>query len=124
MQDSQNNRSEPMDTTHHKSGHKKLAFVASTVDTAMAAKAELEQLYGSVSIEEADIVVALGGDGLMLQTLHETMKAGSSIYGMHQGSLGFLMNDYRAQGLHERLASAETNIIHPLQMRVFRLRRQ
>ncbi len=108
-----------MDTTHNNSGQKKLAFVASTVDKAIAAKAELEQRYGSVSVDEADVVVALGGDGLMLQTLHETMKAGSSIYGMHQGSLGFLMNDYRAEGLLERLESAETNIIHPLQMRVF-----
>ncbi|MCP4933816.1 MAG: NAD kinase [bacterium] len=108
-----------MDTTHNKSGQKKLAFVASTVDTAIAAKAELERHYGSVNIDEADVVVALGGDGLMLQTLHETMKAGSSIYGMHQGSLGFLMNDYRAEGLLERLESAETNVIHPLQMHVF-----
>ncbi len=108
-----------MDTTYNNSGQKKLAFVASTVDTAIAAKNELEQRYGSVSVEEADVVVALGGDGLMLQTLHETMKAGASIYGMHQGSLGFLMNDYRAKGLLNRLESAETNIIHPLQMRVF-----
>jgi len=108
-----------MDTSQIKTSQKKLAFVASTVETAMAAKSELEELYGSVSVEEADVVVALGGDGLMLQTLHETMKIGASIYGMHQGSLGFLMNDYRAEGLYERLESAETDIIHPLQMHVF-----
>lgn len=107
-----------MDKLNNKTSQKKLAFVASTVDSAIAAKSELEKIYGSVNVEEADVVVALGGDGLMLQTLHETMKIGASIYGMHQGSLGFLMNDYRTQGLHERLESAETNIIHPLQMRV------
>ncbi len=97
----------------------KLAFVSSTVKAAIAAKKELEARYGSVSIKEADVVVALGGDGLMLQTLHETMQLEVPIYGMHQGSLGFLMNDYRADGLFERLESAQTNIIHPLQMRVF-----
>ncbi len=97
---------------------KNIAFVASDVDAAQAAKVELEQRYGSVPLEDADVVVALGGDGLMLQTLHQTMNIGVSIYGMHQGSLGFLMNDYKTEGLIERLKSAQTNIIHPLQMRV------
>ena len=105
----------------HKStkSYKNLAFVSSDVETALAAKETLEQHYGSVPVDQADAVIALGGDGLMLQTLHETMKIGASIYGMHQGSLGFLMNDYKPEGLVERLQSAETNIIHPLQMRVF-----
>jgi NAD+ kinase len=96
--------------------YKKLAFVSSDVETAQAAKAQLEERYGSASMEEADVVIALGGDGLMLQTLHQTMKIGVSIYGMHQGSLGFLMNDYKPEGLVERLQSAQTNIIHPLEM--------
>ncbi len=97
---------------------KNIAFVSSNVEAAQKAKAHLEKRYGSVSLEEADVVVALGGDGLMLQTLHETMKIGVPIYGMHQGSLGFLMNDYKADGLLDRLKSAQTNIIHPLQMHV------
>ncbi len=95
-----------------------MAFVASAVAAAQSARRELEERYGSVSLEEADVVVALGGDGLMLQTLHQTMDIGVPIYGMHQGSLGFLMNDYRAEGLLDRLNNAQTNIIHPLQMRV------
>jgi len=70
-----------------------------------------------VPLEEADVVVALGGDGLMLQTLHRTMRLGTPIYGMHQGSIGFLMNDYHEDGLLERLQAAEISIIHPLQMR-------
>lgn len=107
-----------MDTTKTKKSYKNLAFVSSTVDAAKAAKQHLEALYGSVPVEEADVVIALGGDGLMLQTLHETMRIGASIYGMHQGSLGFLMNDYHTEGLIERLQSAQTNIIHPLYMHV------
>jgi NAD+ kinase len=63
------------------------------------------------------VVVALGGDGLMLRTLHRLMKSGKPIYGMHRGTIGFLMNDYRDQKLRERLAEADTTIIHPLIMR-------
>jgi NAD+ kinase len=95
----------------------KLAFVASSIDAARDARARLENLYGSVPLDEADAIVALGGDGLMLQTLHQTMQLGTPIYGMHQGSIGFLMNDYREEGLIERLNAAEINVIHPLQMR-------
>ena len=99
--------------------YKNIAFVSSDVDAALAAKAQLEERYDAVAVEHADVVIALGGDGLMLQTLHETMKLGVPIYGMHQGSVGFLMNDYKPDGLLERLNSAQINIIHPLQMRVF-----
>ncbi len=63
------------------------------------------------------MVVALGGDGLMLQTLRKAMKAGKPIYGMHRGTIGFLMNEFREKGLRERLQSAQTTIIHPLVMR-------
>ena len=104
--------------TSLKKSPKNIAFVASDVEAAQQAKAELKSLYPFVPLDEADIVVALGGDGLMLQTLHETMRLGVSIYGMHQGSIGFLMNEYNPKGLLERLDSAQTNIIHPLQMRV------
>ena len=65
----------------------------------------------------ADVIVALGGDGLMLQTLHRTMKAPKPIYGMNRGSVGFLMNEYSERGLRERLAAAKPSIIHPLAMR-------
>ena len=64
----------------------------------------------------ADIVVALGGDGLMLQTLHRLMNAGKPIYGMNRGTVGFLMNEFREDGLKQRLAAAETAVIHPLVM--------
>ena len=96
--------------------YKKLAFVSSAVETAKQAQKQLEKRYGSVPLDKADAVIALGGDGLMLQTLHDTMKLGTSIYGMHQGSIGFLMNDYQEKGLLDRLNSAQINIIHPLQM--------
>jgi NAD+ kinase len=62
-------------------------------------------------------VVALGGDGLMLQTLHQHMRTGRPIYGMHRGTVGFLMNEFRAHDLRERLAAARESVIHPLLMR-------
>ena len=96
----------------------KLAFVASSVGAAKEAASRLEKRYGTVPLDEAHAVIALGGDGLMLQTLHQTMKHAIPIYGMHQGSIGFLMNEYKEKGLLERLASAQINIIHPLQMQV------
>ena len=63
---------------------------------------------------EADVIVALGGDGLMLDGLHATMSTGKPIYGMNRGSVGFLANEYRPDGLLERLAAATTETIHPL----------
>ena len=63
------------------------------------------------------MIVALGGDGLMLQTLHRFMNTGKPIYGMHRGTVGFLMNEYAEDGLLERLAAAQDTIIHPLLMR-------
>ena len=75
------------------------------------------ELYGDAPLEAADVIVALGGDGLMLQTLHRTMKAPKPIYGMNRGSVGFLMNEYSERGLRERLAAAKPSIIHPLAMR-------
>jgi NAD+ kinase len=65
---------------------------------------------------EADVIVALGGDGLMLQALHAYMNTGKPIYGMNRGSVGFLMNEYRPDGLPERLAAAKIETIHPLSM--------
>jgi NAD+ kinase len=67
--------------------------------------------------EQADVIVALGGDGLMLQTLHDFMDQGKPIYGINRGSVGFLMNEYRELDLLDRIKKAERSIIHPLLMR-------
>ncbi|MGO7427393.1 NAD(+)/NADH kinase, partial [Rhizobium ruizarguesonis] len=72
-----------------------LSFLASPTTEALAAREELIRVYGDVPADEADVIVALGGDGFMLQTLHNTMNSGKLVYGMNRGSVGFLMNDYR-----------------------------
>jgi NAD+ kinase len=94
----------------------KLSFIASDAPEAKAAEAELSRLYGNHPLDEADAVVALGGDGLMLQTLHRALPQGHAIYGMNRGSVGFLMNDYAAANLPGRIATAEVTVIHPLMM--------
>ena len=73
--------------------------------------------YGNAEPKDADVIVALGGDGLMLQTLHKFMNSGKPIYGMHRGTIGFLMNEFAIDGLPERLAAAHITVIHPLVMR-------
>jgi NAD+ kinase len=95
----------------------KIAIVASGSPDAEEAAAHLRERYGDAPLSEADVVVALGGDGLMLQTMHRLMGSGKPIYGMNRGSVGFLMNDFRATGLSKRLAAAERSIVHPLLMR-------
>jgi NAD+ kinase len=92
----------------------KIALLASDAPEAREAAEALRGRYGDAPIGEADIVVALGGDGLMLRALHETMSTGTPIYGMNRGSVGFLMNEYRPEGLMERLAAAKVETIHPL----------
>jgi NAD+ kinase len=94
----------------------KVAFVASATPDAQEAAAALARHYRSVAPEEADVVVALGGDGLMLQSLHRLMGTGKPIYGMNKGSVGFLMNDFRDDDLMERLDAAERSCVHPLLM--------
>jgi NAD+ kinase len=74
----------------------------------------LAREYGNATPEKADVIVALGGDGMMLQTLHHYMGTDIPIYGMNRGSVGFLMNEYRVEGLQQRLAEAKVNTIHPL----------
>ena len=93
-----------------------IAFVAGQTPEARDAYARLSALYGNVEPAEADVIVALGGDGLMLQTLHNFMNSGKPIYGMHRGTVGFLMNDYAVETLRERLAAAKQTVIHPLLM--------
>jgi NAD+ kinase len=97
--------------------YSRIAFVASAGAEAQQALAELTKLYGNHKPAEADVVVALGGDGLMLQTLHQHMHTGTPIYGMHRGTVGFLMNEFSNRDLHDRLAAAKESVIHPLLMR-------
>jgi len=98
-------------------GTKQIAFVAASTPEAREAYDRLEKRYGNVDPKSADVIVALGGDGLMLQTLHKFMNSGKPIYGMHRGTVGFLMNDFSLDGLAERIAAAHITIIHPLVMR-------
>src|SRR6476660_563422 len=95
----------------------RIAFVASPIGEAHEALQRLSARYGNVAAGDADVIVALGGDGLMLQTLHRFMKTGKPIYGMHRGTVGFLMNEFSLDNLKERLAAAKTAVIHPLLMR-------
>jgi NAD+ kinase len=97
--------------------YKRIAFVASPVREAQDAREELARRYGEVAPAEADVIVTLGGDGFMLHTLHRFMHAGKPIYGMHRGTVGFLMNEFQVDGLRERLAASQTTVIHPLLMR-------
>jgi NAD+ kinase len=94
----------------------KIAFVASDTKEAIEALASLSKRYGNAPVAQADAIVALGGDGLMLQTMHRHLNSRIPIYGMNRGSVGFLLNDYRENGLKERLKKAEITVIHPLLM--------
>lgn len=94
----------------------KIAFVASETEEAADALRRLTERYGNVPAEQADAIVALGGDGLMLQTMHRHLTSRIPIYGMNRGSVGFLLNDYREDSLLDRLEKAEINVIHPLRM--------
>ena len=95
-----------------------IAFVASQTPEAREAYAQLEKRYGNAEPNSADVIVALGGDGLMLQTLHKFMNSGKPIYGMHRGTVGFLMNEFSVDGLIERISAAHITVMHPLVMRV------
>lgn len=94
----------------------KIAFVASRARVAQSALKALINRYGNVSPEGAEVVVALGGDGFMLQTLHETQALGVPVYGMNRGTIGFLMNSYGEADLVDRLIAAERAVINPLEM--------
>jgi NAD+ kinase len=94
----------------------KIAFVASPVPAAQNALHELTALHGGVAPEQAEVIVALGGDGFMLQTLHSTQELDVPVYGMNRGTVGFLMNEYSADDLVERLNAAVEEVINPLAM--------
>ena len=93
-----------------------IAFLASDGPLSREAKARLEARYGAHPPEEADVIVALGGDGFMLQTLHGTQELDAPVYGMNRGTVGFLMNAYAEDDLIARLEAAEETVINPLHM--------
>ncbi|WEX87401.1 NAD kinase [Sinorhizobium garamanticum] len=93
-----------------------LAFLASPAEEAQKAAKDLTAIYGNHEADEADVIVALGGDGFMLHTLHKTMNSGKLVYGMNRGSVGFLMNRYSTENLHRRIERALENAFHPLEM--------
>jgi len=95
----------------------KIAFAAADTAEARAALEALSARYPSVPKEEAEIVVALGGDGFMLETLHESFDRPAAIFGMNCGTVGFLMNEFSADDLPLRLTQAEEVQLHPLRMR-------
>lgn len=93
-----------------------LAFAAADSEDARTSADRLAARYGAVPIAEAKVIVALGGDGFMLQTLRENIGTGRMIYGMNRGTVGFLMNVYDEDGLCERLEAASADTIRPLEM--------
>ncbi len=96
---------------------KRIAFVASGSAEATEAMTRLVARYGNCEPNQADVVVALGGDGLMLQTLRMLMRSNRPVYGMNRGTVGFLMNEFSEERLQERILAAEPAVIHPLVMR-------
>ena len=94
----------------------KIAFAASDTQTAQSALEVLSARYGNADLGQAEVIVALGGDGFMLQTLHTTQHLDTPVYGMNRGTVGFLMNEYNADDLPFRLAAAEEEVINPLSM--------
>ncbi len=99
-----------------KRDYQRIAFSASDTPEALEALGVLQKRYGSLSVEEADVLVVLGGDGWMLSSLHKNIQGEIPVYGMNCGSVGFLMNEYREDGLVERLEQAVETRIHPLRM--------
>jgi NAD+ kinase len=93
-----------------------ICFIANSTAIAKQACENLVRRYGQTDPEQADYIVALGGDGFMLQTQLKFMNTNTPVYGMNKGTVGFLMNEYREDGLYERLEKALHEIIHPLQM--------
>jgi NAD+ kinase len=93
------------------------AFISADTEDAREAAHRLASRYGQTEAKDADVIVALGGDGFLLQTLRDTMSTGKKVYGMNRGTIGFLMNEYREEGLPERVAAAVAETIRPLEMR-------
>lgn len=96
----------------------KICFFAADTTQALNARAKLAEQYGNHAIADADVIVALGGDGSMLRALHESIIHKKPVYGMNRGSVGFLLNEYREGDLIARLERAQTVILNPLRMKV------
>jgi len=96
---------------------RRIAVVAAETAPAQEALQELCRIYPCVPPEQAEVIIPLGGDGFMLETLHRYLSKDVPIFGMHRGSIGFLMNVYRPEGLYERLAAAQPVVLHPLEMK-------
>ncbi|QYO78872.1 NAD kinase [Devosia salina] len=96
----------------------KICVITNETDAAEQAAARLRDRYGVTPMEEADFVVALGGDGLMLQTLHKVMGTEKPVYGMNFGSVGFMMNNFSEENLPDRLLASQRTRIYPLSMQV------
>jgi NAD+ kinase len=94
----------------------RISFVAAEQEAAQEALGQLITLYGQVEAEQADIIVSLGGDGFMLETMHRFIDRSVPIYGMNRGTVGFLLNNYNPEHLPERLARAQRVTLHPLVM--------
>jgi NAD+ kinase len=94
----------------------RISFLAAEGEVAQSALARLAERYNTAAPDDADIVVVLGGDGFMLQVLHQLMGRNVPIFGMNRGSVGFLLNEYREEGLVERLKAAVRVTLHPLRM--------
>ena len=94
----------------------RVAFIASPTPDAQSALQVLQARYPHAEPDEADVIVALGGDGLMLQSLHRFMGTAKPIYGMNKGSVGFLMNEFREEDLFDKLEAAHRSVVHPLLM--------
>ncbi len=93
-----------------------VAFVAAPTEIAVAARHRLTAIYGDTTPEQADIIVALGGDGLMLECLHKVLGTGKPVYGMNCGSVGFMMNEFNELNLWDRISRAQSSTLHPLRM--------
>jgi NAD+ kinase len=96
--------------------YQQIAFLSSEAPAAKRALGRMAKIYGNADPKKADVVVALGGDGHMLQTMHKMVSTGVPVYGMNRGTVGFLMNDFAEGELRKRLAEAELTTIHPLKM--------
>lgn len=96
----------------------KIHFFAAETDKALEAREKLVKKYGDTARDEADVIVALGGDGAMLHALHDSIALGKPVFGMNRGSVGFLLNEYRDDDLQARLAKAQVVKLNPLAMKV------
>jgi NAD+ kinase len=95
---------------------KNVAFIAAQTEIAIAARDRLVGIYGDTTPENSEMIVALGGDGLMLECLHRVLGTDKPVYGMNCGSVGFMMNEFSELNLYQRLELAQPSILHPLRM--------